>query len=403
MDSSAVFFHTIIRVVLLASDFLWQVPDQLDGALEAIKIAHLYAVHPLISLASESVKKLTDVTTAVRVWAYAVGNLPFSAGRAVASHAATVVLGAFDQITRKRQLGSLADPCFELLVCSNDLVVASETTVLQEITKRYMTARTPAERQVCVGWWGHVRWGQLPHEEMARRLQYVSSAAGSDRVPWIKPTTDGLLHALSTFVDNGEARLRPANFPRGGTSPHTIEIAVTLKGGDAEQVSEPLVVAADNWRLVVKARDSGKTNLSDFVPIALQRDAACPVAEAAGVQSAAVVCVTASLYTFSLQHARNGNRSAPGYQSSVNKHCRGCGNYNCRAASRTEELRRPEAPTLDDASTGTVQAVFFTEHLRIDGNWCCRSGLGSTVRAVEGRIGVGISFSVAVVQDVSSD
>jgi len=379
------------------------VPDQLDDALEAIKVAHLYSVHPLVLRASQSVSGLIDATTAVRVWAYAVDNLPFSAGRAVASHAAAVVLGAFDEIARKKQLGSLADPCFEFLVCSNDLVVASEATVLDEIVKRYNTASTPAERSVRAGWLGHVRWGQLPHEAMAARLRHLSSEAACGSVPWVKPYTDGLLHAFSTFVDSGEARLRPANLPRGGTSAHTIEMGATLKAGGAEQVSEPLVVATDSWRLVVNARDSEQTDLRDHVPVALRRDAACPVAKAAGVQSAAMLRVTARLYTFSLQHTRHGNRPASGYQYSSDKYCNGCCRCQCRAASQTEELRRPTAFSPDEASTGTVQAVFFTEHLGIDGILYCRGRPGSTVRAIKGRIGVGISFTVAAEQDVSSE
>ena len=110
-----------------------QVPHTLDEALESTRIAHLYGVQPFLDQASDSVIELTDTATAVRVWAYAMDHLPFSAGSAMASHAATVVLKGFDEILGAGKLHGLANPCVEFLVRSNDLVVASETSVISTL------------------------------------------------------------------------------------------------------------------------------------------------------------------------------------------------------------------------------------------------------------------------------
>jgi len=46
---------------------------------------------------------------------------------------------------------------------------------------------------------------------------------------------------------------------------------MTLEAGDAENLSEPLLVAADHGRLVMNARNSGSELFSTHVPVTLRR------------------------------------------------------------------------------------------------------------------------------------
>jgi len=352
-----------------------QVPHTLDEALESTRIAHLYGVQPFLDQASDSVIELTDTATAVRVWAYAMDHLPFSAGSAMASHAATVVLKGFDEILGAGKLHGLANPCVEFLVRSNDLVVASETSVMKATIELY-DKRTSAPAV----WFSYVRWGRLSRAYKASHLGSLRNNEADSRARWVPAYTTGLLDALTTYVDDGLARLRPSNFPRGGASRNTIEMGVTLKAGDAEQLSEPLLVAADNWRLVINARDSGNEHFSTHVPVTLRREATCPVAEAAGVRSAEAVRVKARLYIFGLLHGHRTMR---------------LGANNGAGTFRTEELRRMDTPP--DEANGQHQAVHFLSQLRRDGAICRQNGYEDvTVR--DGRIGVGVAFGVIPVE-----
>lgn len=183
-----------------------QVPPTLDEALESTKSAHLYAVHPFIDRASDAVIQLTDTATAVRVWVYAMNYLLLSAGRAMASHAATVVLKGFDEILRAGQLDGLANPCVEFLVRSNDLVVASEASVIDAIIGR-SNKSSSAEKSVLAVWFSYVRWGQLSQASKATPIGLLRENTVKSSELWVPADTTGLLDALAMYVDDGLARL----------------------------------------------------------------------------------------------------------------------------------------------------------------------------------------------------
>lgn len=277
----------------------------------AIKVAHLYGVDSLLDRACATVVKLTTTATAVAARAFANQHLPFSAGRTISSAAAKVVGGHFEEVGEG--LVGLADPCMDFLLRSNDLVVASEDSVLSAIIKRVNQSSTLQELRVCTGWQSHVRWGQLSKARTAALLEVLHAGTDDKSDLWVSAYQTGLLDALTTYVDDGMARLRPANVRRGGASAHTIEMAAALNVGD-EQRSDPLVVAAGSWRLVIEARKGDAKSFDPHVLVTLRREATCPVAEAAGVRSADAVNVTGCIYVFSLTHGlTRNNRTAIRY------------------------------------------------------------------------------------------
>eukprot|EP00168_Porphyra_purpurea_P004385 TRINITY_DN1518_c0_g1_i3.p1 TRINITY_DN1518_c0_g1~~TRINITY_DN1518_c0_g1_i3.p1 ORF type:complete len:432 (-),score=78.52 TRINITY_DN1518_c0_g1_i3:77-1243(-) len=271
------------------------VPNEMGEALEATKLAHLYGVNSLLNRASAQVVELINTTTAVSAWAYAMQHLPFSASSTIASTAAKVVLGAFDEVAD--DLDDLADPCIDFLLRSNDLVVASEDNVLSTIIERFNQASTLEECRVCPWWLSRVRWGQLSKVTTAAALEFLRSGTNDKCGLWDSVLITGLLDALATYVDNGAARLRLANVRRGGKTTLAIEMAAELDVGD-EQLSDPLVVAADRWRLVIDARTANVDHFNPHTLVTLRREAECPTAEAAGVQSTDAVLVIGRLYLF---------------------------------------------------------------------------------------------------------
>lgn len=297
-------------------------PNTLDEALEAVKLAHLYDISPLLSRAGAVVVGLTTQANAVRVWRYAADHLAFPQGQAIAYAAFLQVRTHFDELTRRpSELDNLDDKSMELLVSSNDLVVGSEDVVLRVVVARINAATPGAQYATRCAWLGNIRWGRLSRQQMVESLKHVLSSrrTPSDNTLWPSRYSAGLLEALYFHVDNGEALLHLSNVPRGGVGKHQLTVAANVDR--KAEVSSTLVVGADRWQLRCKLAGEG-TSKPLIESLTLQRlPGGASVAEAAGVTPPAVVKVSVDLECRDLKH--DSSRKVP-YDTIEQKHRQTC-------------------------------------------------------------------------------
>lgn len=361
-------------------------------------MAHQYEVTPLLSSARARVLSLIDKDNAVRVWRYAVENLAFPHGKTIAYRAFCVVRDTFGAMaaTPEKQLDNVDDAGMELLLRSNDLVVNSEDAVLRAVVHR-MTPATP-QYEMRASWMSLVRWGRLSQSDLRISLQHLDSdaAKAESSKPWVAAYTRGLQDALCMLINTGEARLRAGNIRRGGFGEHVTVVAAQVAAGSGVHVGPSIMVGADLWQLSVDSGggSDGKGNAAknDFLPVTLTRLPAADVAEAAGVAASPAVRVKADLFTFELSHQPNMSAPYDNRQAGFDV-WRGAQGYPRKLATQSVVLRRARSPTPDraDASDGVVE--FGQAISRSD---VAQGYYGRPQRApnFEGRLGVGVSFTV---------
>lgn len=370
-----------------------QAPSTLHAALEAVKVAHVYDVTPLLSRAQDAVVGLISLANAVLVWRYAADHLPFPEGDIIAYHAFAHVRDNFEALAcRSTELKNLSDSSMELLVSRNDLVVQSEDTVLQAVLTRIKSNSPGAKYATRCAWLGHIRWGCLSREKMAESVHQVLSKgrpANDTDKSWPALYTAGLLEALCSHVDNGMALLHPSNVPRGGADVH--QLMVVAEGDSCAKVSSTLVVGADSWQLCSKMGEKSGSQ-PQIESLTLQRlPGRAPVANDAGVAPPAVVRVSVKLFFSDLRH--NPSRKVL-YNTTSQRSCdlfddtydeyEYC---DRRAAVKDVLLRHQQSPN----AAAPVAEVDLTPALV--NSLSQRAHFGRSLFC-DGRLGVGVAFSL---------
>lgn len=377
-------------------------PSTLDDALEAVKVAHMYDVSPLLSRATAVVVGLTSQANAVRVWRYAADHLAFPQGQAIAYGAFVQLRTHFDQLKRRPdELNSLDDESMELLVSSNDLVVRSEDVVLNAVLARINAATPGAQYATRCAWLDHIRWGRLSRARMVRSLKLVFSSGrtpGSETLR-LSRSSAGLFGALYMHINNGEALLHLPNVPRGGAGKHQLTVAAEVDR-DAK-VSPTLVVGADRWQLRCKTGGGGDSER--FIEsLTLQRlPGGASVAKAAGLMPPAAVRVSVEVYFRDLKH---DSSTAVPYDTIAQQDgqdpCCSCDghedwNFQDGPSTSTAVLRRQPSP---DAAA-TVDEMDLTTAMQ--GTPSHRARYGCSPSSVH-RLGVDVLFTVTPVAETTA-
>lgn len=339
----------------------------------------------------------------MHVWRYAVDHLAFHQGKTIAYHAFSEVRNNFSKLEAapEKQLDKVDDTGMELLLRSNDLVVASENNVLNAVVCRLNSASPGAQYKERAAWLSLIRWGRLSQDQLGRAWKHLESDAAKADVSqvWAAAYTRGLQDALGMLVSNGEARLRDGNIPRGGLGRHVIVVAAKVEAGSGVHVSSFMVVGADLWQLSVDSGggdDKGKAAGGDYLPVTLTRLPAADVAEAAGVAAPAAVHVKADLFTFALPHRAHVPAPFDSCQAQCDAWSTENG-YSRMLASQSAVLRRGESPTPNEVATKSVSTVEFRQ--AVTRSNADQVYYHTTKRAAtfEGRLGVGVAFSLTAV------
>lgn len=128
----------------------------------------------------------------------------------------------------------------------------------------------------------------------------------------------------------------------------------------------------------------------------LTRLLAADAAAAAGVAAPAAVRVTADVFTFELSHqtalaAPYDNRNAP-----YDAWCCTSNGYSRTLASQSVVLRRGQSPAPDEVAAARVE---FRRAVRRGSQPQASYGHSQRAPTVDGRLGVGVAFSLTTVVD----